>query len=117
MAFLEIYVDQQGGFDPEKVKQVAKIASGRFEGVRLVWSSVYSYQGGNHGPNPPAERPPDWAGETVGIGDARDGDYLLCIGTEDRYHYADERGLIYKKVDTLEEALTYLETLSFPDQT
>ena len=95
-AYLEIFF-YKDDFSRIEIAFLVERAKKFFKGVRVVSSPVYSYQGGNHGSNSPETRPDDWVGSFTGDGDARDGDYLLCLGTEDRYGYAVERSLFYKE--------------------
>ncbi|MBA3047063.1 hypothetical protein KKC83_02990 [Patescibacteria group bacterium] len=108
--YLEIFFDKCT-FSAEDIVSLAEEVRKNFTEIRIVPSSVYSYQGGEHGSNPPKTRPDDWSGviPRISDGDTRDGDYLLCLGTEDRYGYVDERGLVYKKASSIEEAKKFLK--------
>ncbi|MCK5319773.1 hypothetical protein KAJ61_00100 [Candidatus Parcubacteria bacterium] len=106
--FLEIFYNANK-YTREEIQPLVESVKKEFH-VRVVGSSVYSYQGqmnGKHGKNPPETRPDDWAGDHFGYGDIRNGDHLLCLGTEDRYGYVDEQNLVYTCVDSIEEAMDF----------
>lgn len=112
--YCEVYVYVALLDDPQLGELIALVRS-RYQ-TRVSESQLYSYQGGNHVHNPPEERPADWEGRGVCYDrpdrtpyTAHDGDRLICVGTADRYGYAQARHLEYSQFETVEEALAALK--------